>query len=211
MNYQCDFKHLPSITARIIFIGMMNLATSTANKAQASASIATMKAGGRSKMTNARFAGRVTSRALFYDGDGRSPWSRRYRDLVALFADDAGGLETLTELKLALIRRCAALVCECERMENALADGEKVDVDLLARLSSHIRRVAESIGIDRVRRDVTPTIGELVARHKATKAVEPVERVGPPTARVAHPTMNGPASDHASLAADRVEPVEAAP
>jgi hypothetical protein len=187
---------------------MLDMAQNPANKTQASASIATMKAGGRSKMTNARFAGRVTSRALFYDGDGRSPWSRRYRDLVALFADDAGGLETLTELKLALIRRCAALVCECERMENALADGEKVDVDLLARLSSHIRRVAESIGINRVKRDTVPTIDQLVARHRidAKKAAEKhVERAEPVAATPAAPISSLPASDHASLAAAPIE------
>jgi hypothetical protein len=169
-----------------------------------------MKAGGRSKMTNARFAGRVTSRALFYDGDGRSPWSRRYRDLVALFVDDAGGLESMTELRLALIRRAAALVAECERMENALADGEKVDVDLLARLSSHIRRVAETIGIDRVKRDVTPTIAELVAKHNAAKPAEPPK---PIAATPVAPASSSPASDHACLVVapvSRSEPIEVA-
>jgi hypothetical protein len=130
---------------------------------------------------------------------------------VALFADDAGGIETLTELKLALIRRAAALVCECERMENALADGEKVDVDLLARLSSHIRRVAESIGIDRVKRDTVPTINELVAKHRidAKKAAaNVVERVETPTATPIAPTSTALATDRASPVAMPIEHVE---
>jgi hypothetical protein len=91
---------------------------------------------------------------------------------VGLLCDDAGGLAFLTELKLALIRRCAALILECERLENCLANGERIDVDLLARLSSHTRRIAETIGLERVQRDRVPTIDQLVAQHKAAKPVE---------------------------------------
>ncbi len=149
---------------------------------QASPAVVTMKPSARSKMTNARFKGKVSSKSLFLDGDGRSPWSRRYRDLVALFADDAGGLSTLTELKLALIRRAAALIVECERLENALADGEQVDVDLLARMSSHLRRIAETIGLDRVKHDVTPTLSAILAAHAEEKkaAKKPTKRAEPP-------------------------------
>lgn len=73
--------------------------------------------------------------SLFAATDGRSPWARRYRDMVALLVGDAGGLETHSELKLSSIRRCAALIVECERMELILADGGAVDMDLLARTS----------------------------------------------------------------------------
>jgi hypothetical protein len=139
----------------------------------------TMKPKARSKMTNARLRGKVTSRSLFLDGDGRSPWSRRYRDLVALFADDAGGLSTLTELKLSLIRRCAALVVECERMENALADGEKIDIDLLARMSSHIRRISETIGLDRAKRDLAPSLADIVAQHATAPTGTPKPAAAP--------------------------------
>jgi hypothetical protein len=174
----------------------------------------------RSRVTNARLRGNVSARSLFVDGDGRTPWARRYRDLVGLLCDDAGSVETLTELKLSLIRRAAALIVECERMENALANGETVDVDLLARLSSHVRRISESIGLDRVKRDVTPTIAELVAKHNAAKPVEkPAESAKPVAAATVAPTMPALASDRAAharacLAADRAanraEPIEAA-
>ena len=40
----------------------------------------------------------VTSgRRLFVEGDGRSPWSRRYRDLIAGHVSDLGGHDTLSE------------------------------------------------------------------------------------------------------------------
>jgi hypothetical protein len=129
----------------------------------------------------------------------------------------------MTELKLALIRRAAALVVECERLENSLANGEEVDTDLLARLSSHMRRIAETIGIDRVKRDLVPTIDELVAKHRAEKPAEPAKPVAatipPPTSpalandRAAHARAclaADRAADRASLAANRAEPIEAA-
>jgi hypothetical protein len=120
----------------------------------------------RSRVTNARLKGRVTSRALFVDADGRTPWARRYRDLVAQLADDAGGLATLSELRLSLIRRAAALMVEAERLEGELADGKPCDVDQLARVSGHLRRIAETIGLNKVKRDNTPTIAEIAARHR---------------------------------------------
>jgi hypothetical protein len=159
----------------------------------------------RSRVTNARFRGKVTARSLFVDGDGRSPWARRYRDLVGLICEDAGGVSLLTELRLALIRRAAALVVECERMENALADGEEIDVDLLARLSSHVRRIAESIGLDRVKRDTVPTLDQLVAQHKAVaRAAEPIK---PLAATPVAPTSPSIISDRAQLAVTPVEEV----
>jgi hypothetical protein len=96
----------------------------------------------------------VEANALFVTADGRSPWARRYRDLIHYFAHDAGGAENLTEIKLSLIRRAASLAVECERLEGMLAEGKECDVDLLARMSSHLRRIAETIGLDRKMRDV---------------------------------------------------------
>jgi hypothetical protein len=118
---------------------------------------------GRSRVTNGT--------KLFVSAtDERSPWARRYRDLVGLFAEDAGGAASLSELKMGLIRRAAALQIECERMEGILAEGGKVDIDLLARTSSHLRRIAETIGLDRAVKDVTPDLRDILAAHSAAPA-----------------------------------------
>jgi hypothetical protein len=138
--------------------------------------VETISSTNRSRVTNSRLRGKVSARSLFVDGDGRTPWARRYRDLVGLLCEDAGGLALLTELKLALIRRCVALIVECERMENALANGEMVDVDLLARLSSHLRRIAETVGVDRVKRDVTPRLHSYVRDHTAKEQARDLEQ-----------------------------------
>jgi hypothetical protein len=173
--------------------------------------VETISSTNRSKVTNARLRGRVSTHALFVEADGRTPWARRYRDLVGLFCDDAGGLAFMTELKLALVRRCAALVVECERLENSLANGEEVDIDLLARLSSHMRRIAESIGLDKVRREIVPTLAELVTAHKAKPAAEkPAEPAKPVAATIPPPTSPALASDRAQLVVARAKPIEAA-
>ena len=128
---------------------------------------AEQKPRGRSRVTNARASGRVSAATLFAaDIDGRSLWGRRYRDLVAAYVDDAGGLSGQSELKLSLIRRVAALTIEAEKLEVALARGESADVDLLARLSSHMRRIGETLGFERVARDVTPSLDSIIARHR---------------------------------------------
>lgn len=122
----------------------------------------------------------MTVGSLFIAADGRSPWARRYRDMVGMLANEAGGLENLTELRLSLIRRCAALILECEKMEVQLANGEEIDVDLLARLSSHVRRISETIGLDRAVRDVTPTLADIVAGYAAKAAASAATASKPP-------------------------------
>ena len=157
-------------------------------------------------MTNERLRGHVSAHSLFIDADGRTVWARRYRDLVALLADDAGGLQFMTELKLALIRRTAALICECEALENKLANGEVIDVDLLARLSSHLRRLAETVGVNRVRRDAVPSLAEVVAKHASKPADHPSRLHARVAAQVARD-----AKKDAGKPADGVRPFAATP
>lgn len=127
---------------------------------------------GRSRVTNARLDGKVSAKGLIVSGDARTVWARRYRDLCALLIEDAGGMEALSELRLGLIRRAATLMIECERLESRLADGEEVDVDLLARLSSHLRRIAETIGLDRAPAKKVETIHDIAKRIAAEKGTE---------------------------------------
>ena len=84
-----------------------------------------------------------------------------------------GGLDALSEAQKSLIRRAAALEIELEALEGRLSRGEPVDLDMLGRLSGHLRRVLETVGIGRVARDVTPTLAEIVAEIHAAEAKEP--------------------------------------
>ena len=110
----------------------------------------------RSRVTNGR--------AMFVQGDGRSPWARRYRDIVELHVSDLGGRDILSESQLSLIRRASALECELEQMEGRLSSGELVDLDMFARATSHLRRVLETLGLERRSRDIQ-TLEQYVAQN----------------------------------------------
>jgi hypothetical protein len=98
----------------------------------------------------------TNGRRLFVQGDGNSAWSRRYRDLVAGHVADLGGSDALSEAQLSLIRRASAIELELEQMEGRLRMGEPVDLDVFTRSASHLRRIFETLGVERRPRDVTP-------------------------------------------------------
>jgi hypothetical protein len=103
----------------------------------------------------------VTSgRKLFVAGDPNSAWARRFHDLVVGHIADAGGRDMLSEARLALCKRAAALECELEHLEAKLSQGEQVDLDKFGRAASHLRRILESIGLERRAVDVSQRIRE---------------------------------------------------
>ena len=95
--------------------------------------------------------------------DGRSAVARRYRDISGAIIIDQGGIDRCSESRLQLIRRFAAAAVLAEQLEGRLANGEQVDINEHATLSSTLVRLAAKIGIDRVPKDVTPSRGEAEA------------------------------------------------
>jgi hypothetical protein len=105
----------------------------------------------------------VTSgRKLFVEGDPNSAWSRRYRDLVVRHIGDLGGPDMLSEAQLSLIRRATSIECELERLDAMLSTGAEVDLDAYGRATSHLRRLFETLGIERRARVVGSTLGEIL-------------------------------------------------
>ena len=94
--------------------------------------------------------------------DGRSTVARRYRDIVGAILVDQGGADLCSESRLQLIRRFAAAAVLAEQLESRLANGEQIQIAEHAALSSTLVRLASRIGIDRVTRDVTPSLGDLL-------------------------------------------------
>jgi hypothetical protein len=104
-------------------------------------------------------------RRLFAEGDGRGPWARRFRDIVELHADDLGGLTFMSEAQMSLIRRAACIEVELEKLEGELANGGDVNLDVYGRSANSLRRILESLGIERVAKNVTPSLADIIARH----------------------------------------------
>jgi hypothetical protein len=115
----------------------------------------------RSRMTNG------TRGAVFPGIDQRSAIARRFRDVIAAIASDLGGAANTTETKLHLVRRFAALVVQAEAMEARLAEGEQIDVNAHAHISSTLVRLAARIGLKRVAKDITPTLSEILRDDEA--------------------------------------------
>ncbi|MBR0797358.1 hypothetical protein JQ615_18380 [Bradyrhizobium jicamae] len=77
--------------------------------------------------------------------DNRLPQARRFRDLCKQFAEDAGGIDRLSEAEKAQVRQAAMLTLRAEALQNAQVRGELVNGDEAIRLSSEIRRLLDNL------------------------------------------------------------------
>ena len=112
---------------------------------------------GRSRITNGS--------TLLPTIDGRSLWARRFRDLISLHESDIAPDGAISTAKKSIIRRAATLSIELEHLEMRFASSEASAADLLlySRLANTLRRLLESVGIERQMHDVTPSIDEYLA------------------------------------------------
>jgi hypothetical protein len=93
--------------------------------------------------------------------DLRGAWARRFRDIFELHISDLGGVEAVSEAEQSICRRMATLTVELERLECRLVKQEAPDdrlLDLYQRVSNTLRRLLESVGLERRQRDVTPDL-----------------------------------------------------
>jgi len=107
---------------------------------------------------------RVTNGSALLPGiDGRSPTAKRYKDLVCIIVADQGGADMLSEARMQLIRRFAAAACLAEQMEARVARRStwKSTPSFPPRWSASVNH----LGLERVPRDVTPYVGEVIDGH----------------------------------------------
>jgi hypothetical protein len=114
----------------------------------------------------------TTGRRVFVEGDGNSRWARRYRDLIAAHCQDLGGVDLLSEAQLSLIRRASAIELELEQAEGKLSMGEEVDLDRFTRAAGHLRRLFETLGLERRARVVEPSLEQYLEHAGADDAGE---------------------------------------
>jgi hypothetical protein len=114
---------------------------------------------------------RITNGSALLPGvDGRSAWIRRCKDVISLHLSDLGGADNVSEAEHSIVRRCATLTVELERMEAVFAtvgEASAADLGLYQRASNTLRRHLETIGLERRSRLITPDLHEYLAS-KAT-------------------------------------------
>jgi hypothetical protein len=135
-----------------------------------------------------QYGQRLKGRSIISNGrkllptvDRRSPWSRRFHDLVSSFGSDlALDLEHASEGQKALVRRCSALCTELEILEVRFAhnNGAKVEeLETYQRATNSLRRTIQTLGIHRGRlaKEInTPTLIEYL-RRRGDDDDEPLE------------------------------------
>jgi hypothetical protein len=113
--------------------------------------------GQRSKMSNGH--------KLLPGVSGNSCWARRMRDLVEDHTTDLGGIENVSYVERNLIRRGAALTVQAELLEQQFALESAVDadtVDSYGRITGHLRRLFETLGLARRPKTVGMSLGDLM-------------------------------------------------
>ena len=96
--------------------------------------------------------------------DGRCGVARRYAEVAGAIAADLGGESELTELQRHLIRSVSGMVVLRERLDAKALNGESVNTATYCRLANATRRVAATLGLQRVAKELTPSLTEYLAR-----------------------------------------------
>ena len=107
--------------------------------------------------------------------DKRTKPYKQFAAIVDALESDLGG--DLTEIKKQLVRSLATLAVWCEAQDAAALCGEPIDPDLYGRVAGHMRRLSETLGCERVARDVTHDLrGYLAAQTLAGSAIKPAAK-----------------------------------
>jgi hypothetical protein len=102
--------------------------------------------------------------------DGRSVWARRLRDLIDIHIEDLGGSDAVTAAERSIVRRASTLTVELERMEARFAlagEASAEELDLYSRTAGNLRRLLESVGLQRRAKDITPDLRDYVSARPA--------------------------------------------
>jgi hypothetical protein len=95
--------------------------------------------------------------------DRRTRPYRRYEAIRAAVLSDLGGEANTSEVQRQLISKFATLALQLELLEAKSLDAE-IDIDLFGRASGNLRRIAETLGLRRCAKDVTPSLAEYLAQ-----------------------------------------------
>ena len=116
---------------------------------------------------------RITNGSALLPGiDGRSAWVRRCRDIITAHLSDLGGEDNTSAAERSIVRRASVLTVELEHMEAAFAvagEASPEAIELYARCASNLRRLLESVGLQRRAKVVGPTLGDLIRQDQAAQ------------------------------------------
>ncbi len=104
--------------------------------------------------------------------DERSGIAKRFREVFAQIVYDIGGDPSEAQIQIA--RRAATLAVWAESLEAKLAMGADLDVATYTTASNSLRRLLSDLGLERKAKDITTSLGSLLATHKSTAPAHPL-------------------------------------
>jgi hypothetical protein len=87
------------------------------------------------------------------------------KELMSDMIQDLGGPSEVSSNERNLIRRAAALSVEAERLEKRFALSDAAvpeDIDVYGRITGHLRRTLDAIGMKRRPRQIGPSLGSMM-------------------------------------------------
>jgi len=109
---------------------------------------------------------RVSNGSQLLQGvDGNNPWVRRCKEIIAMHLSDLGGEDNTSMAERSIVRRAAVIAVELERFEVKFAlagEASDSDLDLYQRGAGNLRRLLESVGLERRAKLVGPSLGQLI-------------------------------------------------
>jgi hypothetical protein len=113
----------------------------------------------RSRITNGKLLPGIV--------DERSAWVRRCKDVIASHLSD---IPDATAAERSIIRRASVLTVELERIEAKFAtagEANDYELDLYQRTANSLRRLLESVGLERRAKDIGPTLADYLQQQAA--------------------------------------------
>jgi hypothetical protein len=98
--------------------------------------------------------------------DSRGGWCRRLKTCLQDYTSDIPDASTAER---SLMRRAAVLEVELETLERRFAlagEAKPDDLDLYQRTAGNLRRLLQTIGLERRSRDVTPSLREIEQHYR---------------------------------------------
>ena len=133
----------------------------------------------------------------------QSVWARYFRDTMERLIEHVGGDQIATEPQRMISRHVAVLDTEAlyladkiGTIRNGGGEPSEKTIDLYSRVTSASRRHLETLGLDRMQRDITPSLGAYLEGKAAEGVPGGPERPG--RVAVSHPTDSAASQNLAS-------------
>ena len=122
----------------------------------------------KSEFTSSKLRSAISNgSAVLADVDHRSAWMRRLKDLIDDMASDLGGHDAISTAEQVIVRRASMLTLQLEIMDRGFALNEGVatakEIETYQRCANSLRRLLESLGLQRRQKDVTPDLRTYLA------------------------------------------------